>query len=245
MVIEIAGVPVEVICRHPENERFFREYRSDSRPVVSLQPTDADLRRMQEGFDRTAELEGTPKHRYSEIFLENVAIHDRLAEALVERNVLLMHGSALCMDGQAYIFTARSGTGKSTHTRLWREVFGDRVWMINDDKPMLRIGDGPAVVCGTPWDGKHHLSRNASAPLKAIVLLTRDETNHIEPMSGADAFVVLLKQAYSSRDPAVMRRILEMEKTLLGSVEFYRLGCNMDPEAAHVAWEGMNPCAAR
>ena len=83
------------------------------------------------------------------------------------------------MDGAAYLFTAPSGTGKSTHTRLWREVFGDRVWMINDDKPMLRISENLVTAYGTPWNGKHHISRNASAPLKAIVQLNRGKENII------------------------------------------------------------------
>ena len=78
------------------------------------------------------------------------------------------------MDGEAYIFTAVSGTGKSTHAMLWREVFGERVRMINDDKPLIRITpEGKAVVYGTPWDGKHHLSKNSAFPLKAICWLTR------------------------------------------------------------------------
>ena len=122
-------------------------------------------------------------------------LHALLAEKLVAYGALLMHGSALCMDGNAYIFTAKSGTGKSTHARLWREAFGDRVWMINDDKPMIRVDE--MRVYGTPWDGKHHLSRNASAPLKAIVKLERAEENRVAPLAKADAF-----QAAPSRQPA-------------------------------------------
>lgn len=185
--------------------------------------------------------EGIPPHRRGDGFLENNAIHGLLAEKLTECGVLLMHGSALCMDGKGYLFTARSGTGKSTHARLWREVFGERVWMINDDKPMLKITNESIIVYGTPWDGKHHLSRNASAPLKAIVKLERDTWNHIDPLSKADAFPALMKQCYSSKNPATMARILELEKKLLDRVAFYTMGCNMDLEAARTAWKGMQP----
>ncbi len=240
MIVELAGVTAQVLCRFPENEVFLRDYSSDGNPAFTIAPDDADLAQMQADFDRTDEAEGIPKHKRTDGFLENNAIHSMLAERLVWENVLLMHGSALCMDGEAYIFTAKSGTGKSTHARLWREVFGDRVWMINDDKPMLRIGETGIRVYGTPWDGKHHLSRNASAKLKAIVNLTRDESNHIAHMSRADAFPVLMKQCFGSKHPATMARVIELEKQLLDAVDFYTLGCNMEPEAALTAWEGIH-----
>ena len=227
-------------CRFPENQEFFRDYFTDKPPQFTVAPSEDDLRRMQADFDRMDTAEGILPHRRTDAFLENNAIHALLAERLIPFNVLLMHGSALCMNGEAYIFTAKSGTGKSTHARLWREVFGDRVWMINDDKPMLRIEESGVTVWGTPWDGKHHLSRNTSAPLKAIVSLNRSEYNHIEPLNKADAFPMLMKQCFGSRNPAMMVRIMELEKRLLNAVDFYTLGCNMEPEAAKVAWEGIH-----
>ena len=239
-MIEIAGVPVMIRCRYRQNREFFHDYYSEGEPRFTVEPTAEDMDRIQADFDRLDDAAGIPKRRGTDEFLENNAIHALLAKALVAQDVLLMHGSALCMDGQAIIFTAKSGTGKSTHARLWREAFGDRVWMINDDKPMLRVGDTGVTVYGTPWDGKHHLGRNASAPLKAIVSLERSEENWIRPMPRADAFPIVMKQAYFSMDAVVMAQIIQLEKRLLGATDFYALGCNMQPEAAKVAWEGMN-----
>ena len=230
--IEIAGVPARIRCRYAESRRFFGDYISDKPPLFTVEPDAADSERM-----RTAS--GGASAAASGFLAEIGAVHRLLAERMTEYGVLLMHGSALCMDGEAYIFIAPSGTGKSTHARLWRETFGDRVWMINDDKPMLRIGDNGVTVFGTPWDGKHRLSRNACAPLKAVVWLTRDRTNHIEPLSRAEAFPLLLRQCYTSKRPETMARILAMEKTLLDSSAFYSLGCTTDPEAAVTAWQGM------
>lgn len=238
--VELAGVPIRIKCRYEENKNFLHDYFSENIPLFTVEPVQADLEWMQAEFDRMNAKDGLPAQTYSEVFLENNAIHALIAEKIVEHNVLLMHGSALCMDGEAYIFTAPSGTGKSTHTKLWREVFGERVWMINDDKPLLRIeGPGEVSVWGTPWDGKHHLSRNAGAPLKSIVQLFRDQTNHIEAMSKADAFTVLMKQAFVSKNPSTMKSILKLEKQLLDTVKFYNMGCNMEPEAALTAWNGM------
>lgn len=237
MRIKIAGLPIELTCAFPENYGFFRDYASDEPPAIAIAPQRADLERMQAGFDQMDEVEGQPKHRRDDRFLETNAVHMLLAEALATRGAMMIHGSALCMDGQAVIFTAKSGTGKSTHARLWREAFGGRVWMINDDKPMIRTDE--MRVYGTPWDGKHRLSTNASAPLKAIVSLERADANHIEPMDRAEAFLLLMRQSYRPKEPAAMTAVLEQFRRLLDGAAFYRLGCNMDPEAAIIARKGI------
>ena len=238
--VELAGIPIEIRCSHEENRTFLQDYLTEKAPLFTVEPSDADLEQMWCGFEQIALAEGRKPVKHTESYLENNAIHSLIAEGLTAYDVLLMHGSALCMDGEAYLFTAPSGTGKSTHARYWREVYGERVWMVNDDKPLLRFLDGQILVYGTPWNGMHSLSRNASAPLKAVVALSRDETNWIRPLTPADAFGVVFKQAFSSRDPAVMRRILEMEKKLLGSAKFYEMGCNQSPESSRMAYEGMN-----
>ncbi len=237
---EIAGVPVRIVCRYEKNRDFFGDYFSDGEPLFTAAPTDADLSEMQAEFERTDRKNGREPFRRSAQFLENNAIHGIIARKMLDHSVLLMHGSALCMDGEAYIFTAPSGTGKSTHARLWREAFGDRVRMINDDKPMLKIEEDRVYVCGTPWNGKHRLGENAAAPLKAIVSLNRGEKNVIRPVSRADLFPVIMRQCYGSTDGAAALKILSLEKKLRGLVSTYELFCNMEPEAAVTAYNGMN-----
>ena len=144
------------------------------------------------------------------------------------------------MDGQAYLFTAKSGTGKTTHTRLWLKQFGARAVMVNGDKPLIHITRECATVYGTPWDGKEHLSRNMSCPLKAVCILTRSKTNHIERISPKEALMMLCQQSYRPAQPAALRKTLALVDLLSSSVPLYRLGCNMEPEAALVAYHGMN-----
>ncbi len=231
--VEIAGVPLLIRCRWGENRAFFRDYLSRKEPRFLIAPEQEDLENIRSRLSQRAPAEPSPA------YLENNAIHALLAERLVWEHVLLVHGSALCMDGQAYLFTAKSGTGKSTHARLWRERFGGRVWMLNDDKPMLRVQEGRVTVYGTPWNGKHRLSRNASAPLKAVALLERAGETRVSPLSGAEALPRLMEQALRARDPETMGQILELERELLTAVPFYRLSCTMDPEAAEIAWRAM------
>lgn len=238
--IKIADTVVELKCRYAKNKRFLSDYLTEEKAVLSIEPDNNDLRYIEKLFQDQCKANGTPIQKYSAEFLENNAIHWKLAEALTEHHILLLHGSALVMDGEAYIFTAKSGTGKSTHTRLWREQFDDRVFILNDDKPMLKVTESGVTVYGTPWDGKHHLSRNTSAPLKAIISLTRNQTNHIEVFPKLEAFSVIFRQAYRSDDPQKLQKILQMENQVINTVGLYKLGCNMEPDAAVTAYEGIN-----
>ena len=154
-------------------------------------------------------------------------------------DTMLFHGSAVAVDGEAYLFIARSGTGKSTHTRLWRELLGDRAMMVNDDKPLIRVTDAGATIYGTPWDGKHRLSSNVDVPLKAICILARGTENQIKPVTPADAYPILLQQAYRPADPASLKKTLHLINTLTASVSLWQLNCNMDPEAARLSYETM------
>lgn len=232
MRIKIAGIPIEIHSRCLENDVFFLNYLTEEEPLFSIEVSERDMRQMQHDMDIPAK--GDRNH--IERFLEINAVHRLIAEKMPYYDVLLVHSSALCMDGQAYLFTAPSGTGKSTHAQLWRYTFGDRVWIINDDKPMLRVFQDHIIVYGTPWDGKHHLSKNASAPLEAIFNLSQSKYNHVEAMSKPEAFTTLLKQAYSSNNPDTMRRIMQLEAKITEMASFYRLECNMDPSAALTAY---------
>lgn len=172
-------------------------------------------------------------------YLEILCIYRKIAEKLPEYEVLLFHGSAIAVDNKGYLFTAKSGTGKSTHTGLWRECFGARTEMINDDKPLVRISRDGVVVYGTPWNGKHRRGSNISVPLEAICVLQRGEQNHIAQISFTEVYPVLLQQCYRPADKNALAKTLELLDEMERHVRFFRLGCNMEPEAAVVAYEGM------
>ena len=176
---------------------------------------------------------------HSDPYLETLAIYRKICSALVFRDILLFHCSALAVDGRAYLFAAPSGTGKSTHARLWRDVYGDRVTMINDDKPLLRVTDNGVTVFGTPWNGKHRLSANISAPAAGLCILQRGANNRIEPLRAVDALPRLIAQTYRPEESAGAVRSLELVLKLAKLLPMWRLECNMDLEAARVAYETM------
>jgi len=226
-IYKIAGRIIEICLLHPEVHALCRGYRAEGTPDFTVAITQADI---------DAERAHPGNEPYADGGLEAVAVYRKIAERMAAYDTLLIHGSCVAVDGAAYLFTAKSGTGKSTHTALWRQAFGNRAVMVNDDKPLIRMTERGAVACGTPWNGKHGLGENIEVPLRAICLLERDSVNHIEPISAREALPMLLQQIYR---PADLSQLLELIDRLTRSVGLYRLGCNMEPRAAIVAYEGM------
>ena len=183
---------------------------------------------------------GIPTRSFKDEYLETLAVYRKICDQMPERDTFLFHCSAIAVDGKAYLFTAPSGTGKSTHARLWREVFGDRAVMINDDKPLLRVTSDSLLVYGTPWDGKHRLSTNTVAPVAGICLLERGEENCVERIAKEDAFPRLLQQTYRPQSPVELMKTMELLDAVASNVPLCRLRCNMEPEAARVAYDMMS-----
>ena len=152
---------------------------------------------------------------------------------------MILHSSAVVRDGKAYLFTAACGTGKSTHTHLWLEQFPD-AFILNDDKPALRLENGKFYAYGTPWSGKTAQNRNVRVELGGICVLRRGSENKIEPCLGHTALHAILEQTVRPRDLTRMGKLLELLDKLLQMVPIWRLECNMDPEAALVSYNAMS-----
>lgn len=238
--IALAGQVIGVSALYEQTRTFCKNYLTDAPASFEVAVTPADIAYERQRSARADELEGAAVREHADPYLETLAVYRKLAQLLVQDDILLMHGAVVAVDGQAYLFTAKSGTGKTTHTRLWMRQFGDRAVMVNGDKPLLHITSEGVTVYGTPWDGKEHLSTNTSCPLKALCILTRSETNHIERISKKEALPMLCQQSYRPCSPIGAQKMLALVDRLGSSVPLYRLGCNMEPEAALVAYHGMN-----
>lgn len=147
------------------------------------------------------------------------------------------HASAVQLDGKAYLFSAPSGTGKSTHTEKWCRLFGAEI--INDDKPVLRRVDGKWMVYGTPWSGKHDLSKPVGIPLGGIAFLQRGEENTIREMPLNEAVPAMICQCLRLVHKGCMRKQLELIDKLLKEIPVWRLTCRNDDEAAMVSYGAM------
>ena len=249
--IKLADRVIRIHAMHDYIKEYCRDYvlskqgeTSEEFPVdfeVTVTQSDIDFEREKSAAEDRKE--GISVRHFTDEYLETLAVYRRIAEQMLSYDTILFHGSVIAVDGEGYLFTAKSGTGKSTHTRLWRENFGDRAVMVNDDKPLLRITKDGVIAYGTPWDGKHRLSSNISVPLKGICILERAAENHIIKIDTKEqlrsAYPMIVQQIHRAGNPASVGKTMELIDRLMDDVPIYRLSCNMEPEAAKIAYEGM------
>lgn len=226
-----ADISFTLDARYPWLEEQCREYETEpGAKSIRIAVTEEEIDR-----------ENVFKEAYSRGYLESLAVYRKISEAVLDHDAFLFHCSAVAVDGEAYLFSAPSGTGKSTHTRLWRERFGERAVMINDDKPLIRMEEGTFYVYGTPWNGKHHLSVNQKAPVKAICLLERGKTNHAQQISPAEAYPGLYRQIYRPQnDRGKMLKTLQLLHKMAESVPLYRLQCDISQDAVRASWDAFH-----
>ena len=159
---------------------------------------------------------------------------------LVRFHGIMLHASCVVVDGKAYLFSAPCGTGKSTHVQLWLRLFGDKAYILNDDKPALRVLDGKVFVYGTPWSGKNDCSRNAKAELGGIAVVKRAAENSMRVLPAEEAVFALLNQTARSIHPELMNCLMDNIEAIVSAGKIYELSCNMDISAAKLSYETMS-----
>ena len=158
-------------------------------------------------------------------------------EQLARFNGVMLHSSCVEYEGKAYLFSARSGTGKSTHTHLWLKYLpGSRI--INNDKPAIRCVDGKFYAYGTPWSGKTDESVNIGVPIAGIAFLSRGE-NKIKKIPGILALKPFMDQTVRPKDKVLMEKALDVINGILTDIPIYQLSCDMSEDAVKTAYNGM------
>lgn len=237
--VALAGFLFRIESLYDEVYTLCADYlATDSTPdfTVCVSPADIDAERKRSIRQDMAE--GRIPTIYPDAYLETLAVYRRVADTLPAHDVFLMHGSAVAVDDRGWLFTAPSGVGKTTHTKLWLEHIPGS-FVVNGDKPLIRYRDGGFEVCGTPWAGKEGWNRNTSVPLSGIVFLSRAAENSIERVPAAAVLPQLISQTYRPADVDAQKKTLELLNTLCGEVPFYKLACNMEPDAALTAFRGV------
>ena len=236
--MKIAGYVGEITSLFESTSAYFRPYLTEDTADFAFTVTGEHLRFEDRFLLEEAKEEGFKVRKFTDPFLERQAIQRAFAELLLPRNVILLHGSTVALDGTAYLFTARSGTGKSTHTRLWREVFGSRVQMVNDDKPFAQLTSTGITVWGSPWSGKHGLDTNIGVPLAGICLLERGSENIIRQAEPAQLKELL--KGFRPRTEAQAASYEALLEQLLQQIPLWHLYCNKNPDAATIAFGAMS-----
>ncbi len=235
MLIKIAEMVIKINCRYDYLPWLCQKYIvHEGEPLFEAEISEDELRE-----HHKIVMEETGQD-FSLGYMEGIEIYRIICTKALDYGAMFLHSACIAVDGEAYCFTADSGTGKSTHIRLWKRLFGDRAVIINGDKPLIRKMGDRYYVYGTPWCGKEGWNEPIGAPIKALCLVERSKTNHIEPMDGFNIIYTIIEQTIRPRTEAQVDAVFGIMDGLLSTAPMYRLGCNMDIEAAVVAYEGMS-----
>ena len=230
--IRIAGVVIKVHTMYSRTYCMCKDYICDDDPDFEVTITEEDL--LKEQFLAT----GT-NERYMGGYLESTAVYRKIIERAVDYDILLLHGAAIALNNSGYIFSGKSGVGKTTHIKKWLNQ-NSAVIVINGDKPLIRYINNSFFVCGTPWSGKEYMNTNKMVQLNSIAFMTRNDNNSIMEMDFSDAFPFLLKQTYIHKDPGKLQQSLDLLARMKGRVKFYAfLSNNMKADSYPTAYEAL------
>lgn len=228
--VKLADKNIEINSVYNELKIFFKDYLiSDVTPDFSITLSEDDIH---------SEKQTSEDNVFPPAYLETLAALRKLAEIFPSYNRILMHGASISYGEHAYLFTAPSGTGKSTHIRLWKKFLGDEVKIVNGDKPFISLDNEP-IIYGSPWAGKENWHRNCSVPLKGICFVQRGTQNSIQRIEASDCLSLLFKQVYLPADSFAAGQTLELVDTLIKKVPLYVLTCDMSENAVRCSFEAL------
>ena len=233
--ISLAGVPIGISSITPKVQEDFSEFMTSEPPKFTVVTTKADLVREIGFLDRKKTDEEVDDRRATRNRLEKRFLLRSIAERMLAYDVLLMHGAVVAVDGKCYMFTAPSGTGKTTHMRLWLEQL-PQAYVLNGDKPFLKVTEeGDVLACGVPWRGKEGMGCNEILPLEAICILDRSTKNRISIEEPRNVIGRLIQQTNIPPEQVAAMKALQLLDRIVHQVRLYHLECNMEPEAAEVS----------
>ncbi len=227
-ILKMADLTVGIKNKYKYAEAFCRDY-------IATDAAAADCDFIVEASDE--EINAEQDGNYPAYYLETLALYRKIAAEMQKYEGFLMHGVVLETGGVGVAFLALSGTGKSTHARLWKQLLGEKMRVINGDKPLVRYSekDGTFYAYGTPWAGKEGEQTNAKTPLRKICFLERSEKNECVKLPGAEALERMLGFIYV-KDGNALLSVLDLLEKAEEKTEFYIIRCNMDPESAGISY---------
>ena len=230
MIYEIAGLRVQIDNQHEYTDKFCREYLSEDQTStvdIVAKTTEADI----------AE-EKAQSPDFSDGYVENICLYRSLCLQIPAFDRILLHCAVLEYQGKAYAFLGRSGTGKSTHSRLWK-AFLSTPNMVNGDKPILEYKDGAFIAHGTPWKGKEGWGMRTSAPLCGLCFLEQAKVNAIRKLSPAEVSSRLFSQILLPAEEESVIATLNLVDKLISSTPAFLLQCDISEEAVQLSFEAL------
>ncbi len=230
----LAGINIAISSLFDEIYDFCHDYLTDGPADMSVSVTTEDIKYEKIVNEREAQIEGLPVADYPDSYLETLAVYRKIVTKMLDFDTFLMHGAVIAVGDKAWLFTAPSGTGKTTHINLWlNNIPGS--YVVNGDKPLIHIGD-ECTVYGTPWAGKEGMNRNTGVKLCGIIVLNRGAENHIEKVPMTQILPVLIQQSYRPKERVELEKTLSLLSLMGKKISMYQLYCNMNPDAALTAY---------
>lgn len=235
-IYEFAGCTVSYEPLYPLLQRQMEPYRSTEKTQGKKAEPDIVLTGTKGYYEKKQKQHTNLTKEQCEYIFAGAEFYRKL----LHYQGFMLHASALEMNGRAYLFSASSGTGKSTHAGLWQKTFGEgRVRIINDDKPAVCEKDGIFYACGTPFSGKTDKNENRRAPIQGLCMLQRGKENRIRQITAKEALPLLLPQTLFSGQAEEVDRLLFMLDSFLQTVPVYRMECTISKKAAEMAYAYM------
>ena len=226
--IKIANKILQINGFNESTKRYCSGFLTDEEPDYTITMTEEDLKNERSNSDN------------GQVYVneEISALYRKIADLLVEDNIIVFHSSAVSVNNNAFLITARSGVGKSTHSKNLREYIGESFKYINDDKPLLKVNKDNVIVYSSPWNGKERRGNNIYAPLRAIIFLNRGENNSYRRiLNKEEIYIKMLSQIYLPKEKSKREKALNIADKLLKNVNFYEINVTKDIESAKMTYE--------
>ncbi len=227
-VVELAQLNIAIDNKYQYIEDMCKDYITDKAADFTVAVTDEEIK-----------AEESVEGDYPAGYLESLAVYRKIADRIIDYDGFLMHGVILDVEDVGVAFCAKSGTGKTTHMLLWKQLLGGKCTIINGDKPLVRIIDGNVYAYGTPWAGKEGFNKNDKTKLKKLCFINRSEENEVIPCTGRDVLEQLMSQIFIPQNGIRLLKTLDLLDRLIKSTDIYSIKCNMDISAAETAYEGI------
>ena len=229
--VRLADMNIGIESQYDHLQEFCKDYCvEDCEPEFYIKIEMADIE---------AEREGEGSFWFTKEYLETVAALRKISGILPLHDRMLFHGAALTYEEDGFLFTAPSGTGKTTHIRMWRRHLGEVVRIVNGDKPFLAIKENEVRVYGAPWAGKEKWQKNRSAQLKGICRIKQGEECSIRKLEPIECLNWILNEIYVPPKSGMLDITLGHVEKLLERVPVYELTCDVSEEAVKCSFEAM------
>ena len=233
MKLKVADFNIDADCRHAyKNELITQFFEDFDRADIAFAVTEADV----EYEAKFSESE------FAEPYLEYIAVLRKIGDILPKHNAFVLHSACFDVDGTGVAFAAHSGTGKTTHMRRWRRFLGDKMTVVNGDKPIVRFFDdepNTPYAYGTPWNGKERLGCNMKTPLKHICFIERADSNYVEKTDKKAVINQIFNQVYMPADGSALINTMQLIDRLLSCCDLWIIHCNMDADAGEIAYKAI------